>query len=106
MLQSISAVTASASCNQWSYSPQRNHNVTVWLLLPCTLPDWRPDFSQFPKAVLGKPLDGWPGEQWLDVRSPALKPAMLARMKLAVQKGCNGELQQEGRRVMQDWACR
>src|SRR5687767_9845109 len=30
--------------------------------------EWRPDAESFPKRVLGKPLDGWPGERWLDVR--------------------------------------
>jgi hypothetical protein len=30
--------------------------------------NWRPDFQRFPKASLGKSLDGWPGEFWLDIR--------------------------------------
>jgi hypothetical protein len=53
--------------------------------------NWRPDAGQFPAAVLGNPMDGWPGERWLDVkRIDLLMPIMSARMDLAVQKGCTG----------------
>ena len=30
--------------------------------------DFRPDAAAFPAAVVGKELDGWPGERWLDIR--------------------------------------
>ena len=30
--------------------------------------NWRPDAPSYPSAVKGKPLDGWPGERWLDIR--------------------------------------
>jgi hypothetical protein len=53
--------------------------------------DWRPDSSQFPTEVLGKDLEGWPGEKWLDIRRlDLLAPIMEARLDLAVQKGCDG----------------
>jgi hypothetical protein len=53
--------------------------------------NWRPDAGQFPTSVLGNPMDGWPGERWLDVkRRDILIPIMAARMDLAVQKGCTG----------------
>jgi hypothetical protein len=29
---------------------------------------WRPDAGAFPASVIGRPLDGWPDESWLDVR--------------------------------------
>ncbi|WP_233585510.1 endo alpha-1,4 polygalactosaminidase [Corallococcus sp. CA054B] len=51
--------------------------------------DWRPDSGEFPPKALGAALDGWPGEQWLDVRSPELIELMKRRMDLAVQKGCD-----------------
>lgn len=52
---------------------------------------WRPDISQLPQEVLGKDMEGWPGEKWLDVRqSQQLAPTMEARLNLAVQKGCDG----------------
>ncbi len=53
--------------------------------------EWRPDATDFPKDVIGAPLDGWPGEYWLDVRQlDALASVMLARLDLAVEKGCDG----------------
>src|SRR5690242_3285433 len=32
-----------------------------------SLERWRPDARRFPRAVVGRPLQGWPGERWLDV---------------------------------------
>jgi hypothetical protein len=53
--------------------------------------NWRPDASQFPSEVLGKNLEDWPGEKWLDTRRlDLLTPIMEARLDLAVQKGCDG----------------
>jgi hypothetical protein len=53
-----------------------------------TYENWRPDASQFPAAVLGKGVDGWAGEKWLDVRRlDLLGPIMEARMDLCRQKG-------------------
>ncbi len=53
--------------------------------------DWRPDAQIFPLAALGKPLDGWPGERWLDIRQiNLLAPIMQARMDLALAKRCDG----------------
>jgi hypothetical protein len=50
--------------------------------------NWRPDAAQFPSATKGKGLDGWPGEQWLDVRQwQALRPVIEARMDLCRSKG-------------------
>ena len=53
--------------------------------------NWRPDRDRFPPSVLGKPLAGWPGERWLDIRRlDILAPIMEARLDLAVDKGCDG----------------
>ncbi|MFZ0544867.1 MAG: endo alpha-1,4 polygalactosaminidase [Candidatus Promineifilaceae bacterium] len=53
--------------------------------------NWRPDAGDFPTAVLGDPLDGWPGERWLDIRRiDLLGPIMTARMDLAMEKACDG----------------
>jgi hypothetical protein len=53
--------------------------------------DWRDDASQFPPDVLGDTLDGWPDERWLDIRQISqLEPIMMARLDLAVSKGCDG----------------
>ncbi len=53
--------------------------------------DWRPDADDFPSEVIGNPLEGWPGEKWLDIRQiDTLAPIMRARLDLAVQKHCDG----------------
>lgn len=50
--------------------------------------NWRPDASKFPAAVLGRNLDGWAGERWLDIRRlDILGPIMQARMDLCKSKG-------------------
>jgi len=50
--------------------------------------NWREDRSRFPARVLGKPLEGWPGELWLDVRErQVLLPIMRRRMKRCARKG-------------------
>jgi hypothetical protein len=52
--------------------------------------DWRPDAGDFPAAVLGNDMGGWPGEKWIDIRDPRVLAIMEARMDLAVDKGCDG----------------
>lgn len=53
--------------------------------------DWKPDVKDFPADTLGKPMKGWKGETWLDIRQiDALKPVMESRLDLAVEKGCDG----------------
>jgi hypothetical protein len=52
--------------------------------------DWRPDFAMFPRSALGTPLDGWPGERWLDVRDAGVRRVMLGRLDLARRRGCDG----------------
>jgi hypothetical protein len=48
----------------------------------------RPDSGDFPAAVLGAGVEGWPGEQWLDIRQiDALAPIMRKRFDLCKSKG-------------------
>jgi hypothetical protein len=50
--------------------------------------NWRPDRKKFPKSVIGKRLDGWAGERWLDVRQiKKLLPIMKKRMDQCKAKG-------------------
>ena len=52
---------------------------------------WRPDAGSFNnKTDLGKPLDGWAGEWWLNTNSSNVRKVMLSRLDLAVTKGCDG----------------
>ncbi len=52
--------------------------------------NWRPDFSRFGAADMGRPLDGWAGERWLDTRSANVRAIMKSRLELAASKGCDG----------------
>jgi hypothetical protein len=50
--------------------------------------NWRPDKSDFPASIIGRPLDGWPGERWLDIRKlTLLAPVLRARLDLCKAKG-------------------
>lgn len=50
----------------------------------------RPDSSQFTSAVLGSGIDGWPGQKWVDIRSPIVRNIMASRIAQAAAKGCDG----------------
>lgn len=53
--------------------------------------EWRPDAQQYPEDILGKPLEGWQDERWVDIRQvDALEPILVGRLDLATQKGCDG----------------
>ncbi|KQM65572.1 endo alpha-1,4 polygalactosaminidase [Sphingomonas sp. Leaf17] len=52
--------------------------------------NFRADFGSFLPTDLGNPLDGWPGERWLDIRSDSVRAVMRRRLDLAVTKGCDG----------------
>ncbi len=51
--------------------------------------NWRPDYGLFQPADIGKPLDGWPGERWVDTRSANVRNIMRSRLDLARSKGCD-----------------
>ncbi|HEX4435173.1 MAG TPA: endo alpha-1,4 polygalactosaminidase [Solirubrobacteraceae bacterium] len=52
-----------------------------------TAEDFRPDYGEFPKSVLGH-SNGWPGEKWLDIRQLAVvEPIMDARFQMCAEKG-------------------
>lgn len=51
---------------------------------------YRADAADFPEEVLGRPIDGWPEERWLDVRRlDALRPIMAARFDMCRDKGAD-----------------
>lgn len=52
---------------------------------------YRPDAKSYPTRVLGKRVDGYPSERFVDIRQTAvLKPILAKRLDLAKAKGCNG----------------
>lgn len=52
--------------------------------------DFRDDAVSFPAAVLGLPLDGFPNEKWLDIRSAEVHKIVLSRLDVAKNKACDG----------------
>lgn len=50
---------------------------------------FRPDKDQFNPNNLGKPLNGWFGERWLDTTSDNVRRIMRQRMDQAKSKGCD-----------------
>lgn len=53
--------------------------------------DWRPDAADFPSEVIGNDYEGWPGENWLDIRQiDNLAPIIRARLDLCAAKGFDG----------------
>jgi hypothetical protein len=52
--------------------------------------DWRSDAGDFPQSAIGDPLDGWPGEHWLDIRDAGVRTVLAARLDLAASRGCDG----------------
>ena len=52
--------------------------------------DWRDDYDDL-KDIRGNKLEGWDGENWLDItRWDILETVMGNRLDLAVSKGCDG----------------
>lgn len=53
--------------------------------------NYRSDKKLFPKKLLGRTMDGWPDERWLDIRAVAtLRPIMRERMRTCKAKGFDG----------------
>jgi len=51
--------------------------------------NFREDKDEFDEDDLGKELDGWPGERWLNLSSSSVRDIMKKRIKIAWQKGCD-----------------
>jgi hypothetical protein len=52
---------------------------------------YRPDKNKYPPSVIGRGVDGWPGERWLDIRRlDILGPIIDARVARCERKGFDG----------------
>lgn len=49
--------------------------------------NYRDDYDQFPPETLGKNMAGWPGEKWIDIRSPEVVAIIKDRIKMCSDKG-------------------
>jgi hypothetical protein len=70
---------------------ERLHNLGRHVICYVNAGAWerfRRDKDKFPDSVLGRALDGWPGERWLDIRRiGVLSPIMKARIARCLRKG-------------------
>lgn len=50
--------------------------------------NWRPDYRRYPRRILGKKVDGWAGERWVDIRRlNVFRPIWAARLDQCKRKG-------------------
>ncbi|ORY19891.1 glycoside hydrolase superfamily [Clohesyomyces aquaticus] len=49
---------------------------------------WRPDAKDFKDGDTGKGLDGWPDENWVNVKSENVRSIMKKRIQKAADSGC------------------
>ncbi len=69
---------------------QENGKKVICYMSTGSYENWREDESLFPAEVLGKDMDGWAGEKWLDISNiEVLEPIMASRMDRAKAKGCD-----------------
>jgi hypothetical protein len=53
-----------------------------------TWESYRSDAAKFPSSVLGKTVDGWPDERWLDIRKlSVIEPILAKRLDACKRKG-------------------
>lgn len=51
---------------------------------------WTADADAFPEEAIGRRLEGWPDERWLDITRSDVRALLAARLDLAVERGCDG----------------
>ena len=51
---------------------------------------WKDDAHRFPEDAIGKPLDGWPDERWLDHTRTDVRQVLADRLDRAAERGCDG----------------
>jgi len=70
---------------------QRQGSKVICYIDAGTVEDWRSDYANYPKTVIGKVDAGWPGENWLDIRAlDVLLPILEARVEFCASKGFDG----------------
>lgn len=65
-------------------------NRTLMCYIDTAYEPFRNDSYKFTKAVLGKEMEGWPGQHWVDIQSPVVRQIMADRLQMAVELGCDG----------------
>eukprot|EP00026_Physarum_polycephalum_P011499 Phypoly_transcript_11729.p1 GENE.Phypoly_transcript_11729~~Phypoly_transcript_11729.p1 ORF type:complete len:251 (+),score=27.31 Phypoly_transcript_11729:368-1120(+) len=65
-------------------------NRTLICYIDTAYEPFRNDSYKFVPSVLGKDMDGWPGQKWVDIQSPIVRQIMVDRLAMAVELGCDG----------------
>jgi len=73
-----------------TFSKNRGKNHTLCYFSAGTYEPWRRDAGQFAKDTLGKPMEAWPDERWVDFTKSSVQAVMVGRLRLAAEKGCDG----------------
>lgn len=72
-------------------SDLKNKGIEVFCYISAgSYEDWRSDADTFPENIKGNALDGWAGENWLDISNPTTLNIMEKRIDRAKEKGCDG----------------
>ncbi|MFC6883697.1 MULTISPECIES: endo alpha-1,4 polygalactosaminidase [Actinomadura] len=84
----IDGFNASAATVQRLHATKKDRKVVCYISAG-SHENWRPDAAEFPSAVLGKQLDDWEGERWLDIRAfnGPLGTVLKKRMDMCKSKG-------------------
>ena len=64
--------------------------ILVAYLSAGTVENFRTDADRFPDAAIGRALEAYPDERWLDVRDPTVRAQMAVRLALARSRGFDG----------------
>lgn len=67
----------------------KNHSVICYFSAG-SWEKYRSDADSFPEEALGKVMDGWPDEKWIDTRNQGVRDLMKGRIEMAKKKGCDG----------------
>ena len=74
-------------------TPLPPHPLFARFLTPCRLDDDQAKRGIKPTdwgTALGRKMDGWPGERWVDVRQQAVRTIMQKRLKYCADIKCDG----------------
>ncbi|MBU6279208.1 MAG: endo alpha-1,4 polygalactosaminidase [Actinomycetales bacterium] len=78
---------AEATADEVATLRQSGHRLVCYISAG-SAEDYRGDLDQLPPVVLGKRLEGWPDERWLDIRrTDLLLPLMSQRIQDCARKG-------------------
>ena len=72
-----------------AYLKKKKHRIICYFSAGSFEP-WHEDIASIPDAAIGKQLEGWEEENWLDIRADAVKDWAANRLQLAADKGCDG----------------